>query len=71
MLAVVVAQLNARTFLATIVTLILQPCYREALGNLVPADVCFGRDQAVIESRKRIKEMIIRNLRLHHNSQGA
>jgi transposase InsO family protein len=45
--------------------------YHEGLGNLTPADVYFGRDQAVIERRKRIKEMTIRNRRLHHDSQAA
>ena len=45
--------------------------YHESLGNLTPADVYFGRDQAVIERRKRIKEMTIRNRRLRHHSQAA
>ena len=40
-------------------------------GNLTPADVYFGRDQAVIERRRRIKEMTIRNRRLRHHSQVA
>ncbi len=45
--------------------------YRESLGNLTPAHIHFGRDQAVIERRKRIKEMTIRNRRLRHHSQVA
>jgi putative transposase len=45
--------------------------YHESLGNLTPADVYFGRDQAVIERRKRIKEMTIRNRRLRHQRQAA
>jgi putative transposase len=45
--------------------------YHESLGNLTPADVYFGRDQAVIERRIRIKEMTIRNRRLRHHSQAA
>jgi len=45
--------------------------YHESLGNLTPADVYFGRDQAIIERRKRIKEMTIRKRRLHHHSQAA
>jgi len=45
--------------------------YHESLGNLTPADVYFGRDQAIIERRKRIKEMTIRNRRLRHHSQAA
>ena len=45
--------------------------YHEGLGNLTPADVYFGRDQAVIKRRKRIKEMTIQNRRLRHHSQAA
>jgi putative transposase len=45
--------------------------YHESLGNLTPADVYFARDHAVIERRKRIKEMTIRNRRLHHHHQAA
>jgi putative transposase len=45
--------------------------YHESLGNLTPADLYFSRDQAIIERRKRIKEMPIRNRRLHHHSQAA
>jgi putative transposase len=45
--------------------------YHESLGNLTPADVYFGRDKAIIERRKRIKEMTIRSRRLRHNSQAA
>jgi putative transposase len=45
--------------------------YHESLGNLTPADVYFGRDKAIIERRKRIKEMTIRSRRMRHNSQAA
>jgi putative transposase len=45
--------------------------YHESLGNLTPADVYCGRDQVIIERRKRIKEMTIRNRRLRHQSQAA
>jgi putative transposase len=45
--------------------------YHESLGNLTPADVYFDRHQAVIERRKRIKEITIRNRRLSHHSQAA
>ena len=45
--------------------------YHESLDNLTPADVYFGRDQAVMERRRRIKEMTIRNRRLRHRSQAA
>ena len=45
--------------------------YHESLGNLTPADVYFGRDNAIIKRRKHIKEMTIRNRRLRHQSQAA
>jgi putative transposase len=45
--------------------------YHESPGNVTPADVCFGPDKPIIERRKRIKEMTIRNRRLRHNSQAA
>ncbi len=43
----------------------------ESLGNLTPADVYFGRDKAIIERRKQIKENTIRNRRLLHQQQAA
>jgi putative transposase len=30
--------------------------YHESLNNLTPADVFYGRDQKILEQRKRIKE---------------
>ena len=45
--------------------------YHESLGNLTPADVYFGRGNAIMKRRKHIKEMTIRNRRLRHNSQAA
>ena len=45
--------------------------YHESLGNLTPADVFFGRDQAIIERRRRIKEATFRARRLAHQNQAA
>lgn len=45
--------------------------YHESLGNLTPTDVFFGRDQAIIERRRRIKEATIRARRLARQNQAA
>ena len=45
--------------------------YHESLGNLTPAHVFFGRDQAIIERRRRIKEATFRARRLAHQNQAA
>jgi putative transposase len=45
--------------------------YHESIGNLTPADVYFGRDQAIIKRRKRIKETTIQNRRLQHHLSAA
>ena len=42
--------------------------YHESLGNLTPAHVFFGRDQAIIE-RRRIKEATFRARRLAHQNK--
>ena len=34
--------------------------YHESLDNLTPADVCFGRDQAVLDRREEVKRQTIR-----------
>jgi len=34
--------------------------YHEALGNVMPADVYYGRDRDVIERRKKIKQKTMR-----------
>ena len=35
--------------------------YHESLANLTPADVYFGRDHAIIERRRKIKNLTIKN----------
>ena len=43
----------------------------ESLDNLAPADVYFGRGQAILLERERIKRQTIRQRRLLHLSQAA
>jgi len=43
--------------------------YHESLGNLTPADVYFGRGQAILEKRRRIKEQTIQSRRLQHRCE--
>ena len=45
--------------------------YHESLGNVTPADVFFGRDQAILIERKKIKKLTIQNHRLQHQKQAA
>ena len=45
--------------------------YHESLRNLTPADVYFRRAHAIIEKRRRIKELTIQNRRLAHQRQAA
>jgi len=45
--------------------------YHESLNNLTPADVYFGRAHSIIERRKQIKEMTLRNRRLQHQLNAA
>jgi putative transposase len=40
--------------------------YHESINNLTPADVYFGRGQAILEQRERIKRKTIEARRLHH-----
>jgi putative transposase len=43
----------------------------ESLNNLTPADVYFGRGQAILEERQRIKKLTIQNRRLQHQLKAA
>jgi len=45
--------------------------YHESLDNLTPADVYFGRGDAILEERNRIKRQTIANRRLQHQLQAA
>ena len=45
--------------------------YHESLGNLTPADVYFGRDRAIIDRRRKIKQLTIERRRLAHRRQAA
>jgi transposase InsO family protein len=43
----------------------------ESLQNLTPADVYFGRGEAILAERQRIKRMTIANRRLQHQPHAA
>lgn len=43
----------------------------ESLNNLTPADVYFGRGQAILEERERIKKITIQNRRLRYQMKAA
>ncbi len=45
--------------------------YHESLSNLTPADVYFGRGQAILLQRERIKRKTIEQRRLHHRKSAA
>ena len=45
--------------------------YHEALNNVTPADVYFGRDKAILREREKIKKLTIRQRRLQHQKQAA
>ena len=45
--------------------------YHESLANLTPADVYFGRDHAIIERRRKIKNLTIKKRRLAHHNHAA
>ena len=45
--------------------------YHESLGNLTPADVYFGRAEAILLERESIKRQTIASRRLQHQLQAA
>ena len=45
--------------------------YHESLSNLTPADVYFGRGQAILQERARIKRQTIQHRRLQHRNLAA
>lgn len=45
--------------------------YHESLQNLTPADVYFGRGQAILKQRERIKQKTIATRRLLHSKTAA
>ena len=45
--------------------------YHESINNLTPADVYFGRGQAILNQRERIKRKIIETRRSHHREYAA
>ena len=45
--------------------------YHESLGNLKPADVYFGRDEAILRQRRQIKEQTLKQRRLLNQMQAA
>jgi putative transposase len=45
--------------------------YHESLSNLTPADVYFGRGQAILEQRERIKQNTFKQRRLQYRKHAA
>jgi hypothetical protein len=45
--------------------------YHESLNNVTPADTYFGRAQAIIKQRERIKRQTIEYRRLQHRKIAA
>ena len=45
--------------------------YHESLNNLTPADVYFGRGNAILEKRKKIKLKTLKQRRLQHHANAA
>ena len=45
--------------------------YHESLINVTPSDVYFGRAQAILNKRERIKRKTLETRRLHHRKFAA
>jgi transposase InsO family protein len=45
--------------------------YHESLNNVTPADAYFGRAQAILNKRERIKRKTLETRRLHHRQRAA
>jgi len=45
--------------------------YHQSIQNLTPADVYFGRGQAILIQRERIKKKTMETRRLHHRKAAA
>ena len=45
--------------------------YHESLDNVTPADAYFGRAEAIIKQRERIKRQTIEHRRLQHRKIAA
>ena len=45
--------------------------YHEAIANLTPADVYFGRGNTILLERERIKRQTIQHRRLNHRAIAA
>ncbi len=45
--------------------------YHESLDNVTPADAYFGRAEAIIKQRERIKRQTIQHRRLQHHKIAA
>ena len=46
-------------------------CYHESIQNLTPADVYFGRGQAILKQRERIKLKTVETRRLQYRKHAA
>jgi putative transposase len=45
--------------------------HQESLNNVTPADVYFGRHEAILKQRERIKRKTLEARRLHHSQRAA
>lgn len=45
--------------------------YHESLKNVTPSDVYFGRDEAILEQREKIKQKTFEARRLQHRKIGT